>query len=83
MGQQSGMRLGHIEVINLNRSGVQNCRDKTLAGFPPTPLRQLNANPQLGNGDRRYCDIITVVDRLAQRIFAPALGVDQDSRIEN
>lgn len=76
------MRLGHVEVVGLNRDGVENSRDEALALVPPVPLRQLHANLQLRHGDRRHRDIIAVIDRFAQRI-APALGVYQDRRVEN
>lgn len=80
--QEGSVLLGYLKVIGLNRNGVENRRDEALALVPPAPFRQLNANPQLRHGDRRNSDIITVADRLVQCI-APALGVNQDSRIEN
>jgi hypothetical protein len=77
------MRFGNVEVVGLNRDGVENRRDESLTLIPPPPpLRQLNANFQLGHGNRRHRDIITIVDHLTQRI-ATALGVDQDRRIED
>lgn len=76
------MRFGDIEVIGLNRDGVQNRGDEPLTLIPPAPFCQLNANLQLRHGDRRDRDIITVVDHLAQRIAA-TLGVNQDRRIKD
>lgn len=80
--QESSVCLGHVEVVRLNREGVQNCRYKALAFLAPAPFRELNANLQLRNGDRRYSDIITVVDHLSQRTTT-ALGVDQNRRVED
>lgn len=80
--QQRGVRFGNIEVVGLNRYGVQSRSDEPLTLIPPIPFRQLNANLQLRHGDRRDRDIITVVDHLAQRIAA-ALGVNQDGRIKD
>lgn len=80
--QQIGMCCGHVEVVGLNRNGAENRLDETLPLLPPAPFRQLDANPQLGHGDRSDRDIIIVIDCIAQRI-APALGVNQDRRIED
>ena len=76
------MRLGYIQVIGLNRNGIEDCRDEALAFVPSAPLREPNANLQLRHGDGRYRDIITVVDRFFQRVSS-ALRVDQDRRIED
>lgn len=62
--QQGGVRFGHDEVIGLDRNDLENRLDETLTLLSPAPVRQPNANPQLRHGDRRYSDIITVVDRL-------------------
>jgi hypothetical protein len=80
--QENGMCLGHVEVVGLDRDGIKNRCYEALALIPPAPLRQLNAHSQLRHGDRRDRDIITVVDGIAQRI-TPALGVDQDRRVED
>lgn len=80
--QQDSVGLGCIKVIGLNRDGVENRCDEALPLVPPAPFRQLNTNPQLCHGDRRYGDIVTVVDRFAQRV-TPALGVDQDRRVQD
>lgn len=80
--QQDSVGLGYIKVIGLNRDGVENRGNEALALFPPTPFRQLNANSQLCHGERRNSDIVTVTDRLVQCI-APALGVDQNRRVED
>ncbi len=62
--QQDSVGLGYLEVIGLNRNGVENRRDEALAFVPPAPFRQLNANPQLRHGDRGNSNIVTVADRL-------------------
>lgn len=59
------MSLGHLEVVGLDRDSVENRRDEALPLVTPTPLRQLNANPQLRHGNSRYSDIITVVNGIA------------------
>lgn len=76
------MRLSHIEVVGLDRDSAQNPRDETFAAFLTAPLGKLNADLQLRHGYRRYSDIVTVVDRFAQRI-ASTLRVNQDRRIED
>ncbi len=80
--QQDSVGLGYLEVIGLNRDGVENRGDEALALYPPAPFRQLNTNPQLCHGDRRNSDIVTVTDRLVQ-CNAPALGIDQNRRVED
>ncbi len=80
--QQDCVGLGYLEVIGLNREGVEDRGDETLALVPPAPFRQLNTNPQLCHGDRRDGDIVTVADRVVQRIAA-ALSVDQNRRVED
>lgn len=80
--QKSGVRFSNFELVRLDRNSVEDRSDEALTLVAPAPLRQLNANLQLRHGNRRDRDIITVVDRFAQRI-APALGVDQDRRIED
>ena len=59
------MRFGHVQVVRLNRNGVEDCRYEALTFVPPTSLRQLNANLQLRHGDGRYRDIVTVVDHFS------------------
>src|SRR6478672_1733965 len=76
------MRFGNVEVVGLNRDGVENRSDEPLPFIPPAPFRQLNANLQLRHGDRSNRDIVTVVDHIGQGI-APALGINQDRRIED
>jgi hypothetical protein len=76
------VRLGHIEVVGLNRDSVDDGRNEALALVPPPSFCQLNANRQLRHGDRRNGDIVSVADRLVERI-TPALGVDQNRRIED
>lgn len=39
MGQQSGMRLGHVEVVRLNRDGIKNSRDEALAATAASACR--------------------------------------------
>jgi len=80
--QQDSVGLGYREVIGLNRNRVEDRGDEALAPIPPTPFRQLNTNPQLCHGDGRDSDIVTVADHLVQYI-APALGVDQNRRVED
>lgn len=69
------MRFGHVQVVRLNRDGVENRCDESLAPMPPPPLGQLNADTQLRHGNRRHRDVVVVVDRFTQRI-ATALGVN-------
>jgi hypothetical protein len=80
--QESGVGLSNIELIGLNRDGVENRSNEPLARIPPAPFRQLNANLKLRHGDRRNRDIVTVVNHIGQGI-TPALGVNQDRRVEN
>lgn len=82
MRQQSGMGIGHIGVVGLDRDGFQDRRDETLTLLPPAPFRQLHTNLQLGNGDRCNGDIVAIGDRFDQGVAA-ALGIDQDSRVED
>ena len=63
--QEGSVCLSHVEIVGLNRDGVENRCDETLALLPPAPFRQLNSDPQLSHGDRRHRDIISVVDRFA------------------
>lgn len=60
------MRLGYAEVVRLDRDGVENRGDESLAVGSPSFLRQLDADLQLRHGDRSHRDIITVVDHLTQ-----------------
>jgi hypothetical protein len=80
--QQSGMSLGDLEVIFLDRHSAENRGDEALAFLPSAPSRQLNPYLQLRNGYRRDRDVIAIVYRLGQRI-APALGVNQDRGVED
>jgi hypothetical protein len=80
--QESGVRFSNFELVGLNRDGVEDCSDEALTLFSPAPFGQLNANLQLRHGYRRYSDIVTIVDRFAQRL-APTLRVNQDRRIED
>lgn len=65
-GVEGRLAIASVEE-SLDRNGIKNRRDETLTLLSPTPLRQLNANLQLRHGDRRYSNIITVVERLGQR----------------
>ena len=80
--QQSGVCLSDTEVVDLDRGRTENRRDEALALLPPASLRELSTNFQLRHGDRRYSDIITIVDHLSQRTTT-ALGIDQDRRVED
>ncbi len=80
--QQDSMGLGHLDVIRLNRDGLENRGDEALALVSSASLRQLNANLQLRHGDRRNSNIVTVADRFVQRI-APTLSVNQNRRVED
>ena len=73
--QQPCVRLGHLEVVGLNRDGPQNGRDEALAFLPPGPFRDLDPDPQLGHRDRRNRDIVLVCDQVGKRVAA-ALGID-------
>jgi len=73
--QQDSVRLGHAEVVDVDRDSAEDRGDKTLALLPPSPFRHLNADLQLRHGDRRDRDVIAILDRIAQRV-APALRVD-------
>jgi hypothetical protein len=44
VGQESGVGLSDIELIGLNRDGVENRGNEPLARISPAPFRQLNAN---------------------------------------
>jgi len=76
------MFFGNVEVVGLNRDGVENRRYEMLPLLPPASFRQLDADSQLRHGDRRDRDVIAVVNHFLQRVAA-ALGVDQDRRIED
>lgn len=76
------MCFGNIEVVGLNRDSVENRRHEALALVSPAPLRQLNANLQLRHSDRRDRDVVAVVDHIGQGV-SPALGINQDRRIED
>jgi len=82
VGQESGMGIGHIDVVDLNRNSIENARHEALAPLPTVAFGQLNPDLQLSHGDRCDRDVVGIVDQLAQGI-APALGVDQDARVEN
>ncbi len=62
--QQIGMCLGHVEVVGLNRDGVENRCHKALPLLLPAPFGQLDTDPQLRHGDRRDRYVIAVVDHL-------------------
>lgn len=82
MRQQIGVCFGNVEVVGLNRDGVENRRHKALPLLPPAPFRELDTDSQLRHGDRRNRDVIAVVNYVLQRVAA-ALGIDQDRRIED
>src|ERR1044071_2530811 len=76
------MRFGDVEVVGLDRDGLETRGDKPLTLAPSASFCQLNADFQLRHGDRGDSDVIAVADHLVQRVAAP-LGVDQDRRIED
>ena len=80
--QQIRMRFGNIEVVGLDRDGLENCRHKILSFLSPASFRQLDADAQLRHGNRRDRDVIAIVDRFLQRVAA-ALGLDQDRGVED
>ena len=80
--QQIGMCFGHVEIVGLNRNGVENRRYEALPLLSPAPFRQLDTDSQLRHGDRRDRNVIAVVNHFLQRVAA-ALGVDQDRRIKD
>lgn len=82
MGQESGVHVSHADVVDLDGDRIEDVGYEPLALLPAAALGELNANLQLSHGDRRYRDIIAVIHRLAQGI-APALGVNQDCRIQD
>jgi hypothetical protein len=76
------MCLGYVKVVGLDRHGFEDCGDEAFATLPPRAFRALDPYLQLGHGDRRYRDVVTVLDHSAQEV-AIALGVDQDRGVEN
>jgi len=81
MGQESGVGLGDVKVVGLNRNGVENRRDEAFALVTPAPVCQPNADLQLSHSNSRHRDVVGVVERCAQRLV-PALGVHQNRRVE-
>lgn len=66
MCQQSGMRLGDVEFVRLDRDRIEHRGHKALALLPSAPPCQPNPHLELGDGDRSDRDIVAVADRLGQ-----------------
>lgn len=82
MGEERAVGVGHDEVVRLDRKGVEYRLDEPPPFLAATPPREVDPDPQLGDGDRGDGDVVVIADQLFQDAPA-ALGVDQDRGVED
>jgi hypothetical protein len=62
MRQQGAMCLCYLQVIRLDRDGIQHGAYELRALFPSRSFRHLHSDSQLRHRNRRHRDIVVVVD---------------------
>lgn len=76
------MRSRHVEVVGLDRNSREDILDERTPALPALALGKLDADEQLGCGDRGDCDVVLVGDEGVERPSG-ALNRDEDGRVEN
>lgn len=77
------MRFRDVQVIRLDTDDIQHRVDEGSPRPPPGFVRQLDADLQLGDRERRDGHVVVIVDQGGECREAAPLGVNEDRRIED
>src|SRR5919106_1728076 len=79
--EQQGVFFGDLGVVADDGHGCGDLVDERGSLVTPPPAGEERSDPELGQGDRGYRDVIVVGDEVV-KIVTGALGVDQEGRVE-
>jgi len=79
--KQLRVRLGHADVVVNHRDCGENVVEKGRTNDSRPSFRQLDADSELSNGDRRDGDVVVVIERLVDFPSGP-LDVDEKRGVE-
>jgi hypothetical protein len=80
--KQRGMRSCNLEVVRLGRDRYKDSLDERASRSALLPLRELDADEELGGRNRRNRHVVFIGDQLVERC-ARTLRGHQDRRIED
>ncbi len=82
VGEENGVSSRDVEVVDLHRDVGQNALDERVPAFASPVIPELDADQELGGGNRRDRDVVLVFQQMAESAPAP-LGGYEDGRIED
>lgn len=81
MDEQLGVGLRDVLVVVQDRDHVEDVIQERLTTGASLVIRQQDADSQFRHRDRRYGDVVVILDRVVKGV-AGSLGVDEIRRVE-